>query len=224
MGEFLGILFCGGRGTRLGKITQYISKSFIPIFDQPAFQYGLDMLERSRRIDEIIILSNDDNDNKLQQTGYPTIIQDNNQVSDMFSGWDYIKKVTKTKKHGVLVPSDNISDIKLDDLIDLYLNKNVDLVFSLYKIQDKKKLAQMGCYDPVEKQFFYKSRNPQTDFGVIAPYIANNQLKIHSGDNTLSHKNAAFIEHKGYWFDIGDVDSILEASSFIKKGDYYVDR
>lgn len=217
MEKFLGVLFCGGRGTRLGEITRYISKSFIPVYDRPVFQYGLEMLENSKRVDEIVILSNDENDDKIKQTGYPTIIQDDNQVFDMFSGWSYVKKVTGTKKHGVLVPSDNISDIDIDPLIGLFSEKNVDLVFSLYQIEDKKKLSQMGCYNPDKKRFFYKRKNPSTNFGVLAPYVLRNQLETKGGDDTLSHPNVAFSEHKGYWFDIGDYSSIFEASMFISK-------
>ncbi len=216
MEKFLGVLFCGGRGTRLGEITRYMSKSFITIYDRPVFQYGLEMLEKSKRIDEIIILTNEENDKKLQQTGYPTIIQDDNQVFDMFSGWNYIKKITGTKKHGVLVPSDNISDIEIDKLIDVFQKENVNLVFSLYKVPDKNKLSLMGCYDPVGESFYYKHPNPPTNFGVIAPYIVHNNLKSDSGDNILNHKNSTYSEHKGYWFDLGDYESIIEASSFIK--------
>lgn len=215
MEKFLGILFCGGRGIRLGEITRYISKSFIPIYNRPVFQYGLEMLEESKRIDEIIILTNEENDQKLKMTRYPSIIQDDSVVSDMFSGWEYIKKITGTKKHGILVPSDNISNIKVDDLISLFLKKNVDLVFSLYKVPDKNKLSQMGCYEPVGKSFYYKHPNPPTNFGVIAPYIVHNNLKSDSGDNILNHKNSAYSEHKGYWFDIGDYESIKKTSIFI---------
>lgn len=198
----------------MGEITRYISKSFIPVFDRPVFQYGLEMLENSKRIDEIIILSNDENDQKLQQSGYRTIIQDDDEVFDMFSGWEFIKKATGTKKHGVLVPSDNISDIEVDGLIEVFLEEKTDLVFSLYRIKDKSKLSQMGCYDPLHKRFFYKCLNPPTDFGVLAPYIVRNQLKIKDGDQILSYNNIAYREHKGYWFDIGDFRSLSIASVF----------
>jgi len=215
MEEFLGVLFCGGRGTRLGKITQYISKSFIPIYDRPVFRFGLDLLEKSGNIDEIVILTNDDNDEKLKGVGYPTIVQDDKLVFDMFSGWEYIKKATGTQKHGVLMPSDNISNIDVDKLVQIFRDEKVELVFSLFKIRDQKKLSQMGCYDPQKRKFYYKNSHPPTQLGVVAPYIVQNSLRVNSGDNILNHQNSAFIEHKGYWFDIGDYESIIEASIFI---------
>jgi dTDP-glucose pyrophosphorylase len=215
MEEFLGVLFCGGRGTRLGEITQYISKSFVPIYDRPVFRFGLHLLEKSKYINEIVILTNGDNNEKLQQTGYPTILQDDNVVFDMFSGWEYIKKVLHTQKHGILMPSDNISNIDVDNLVQRFQTENVDLVFSLFKIQDQRKLSRMGCYNPGEKKFYYKHPHPLTSFGVIAPYIVRHSLKIESGDNILNHRNSSYGEHNGYWFDIGDCQSITEASLFM---------
>ncbi|MCK4763608.1 MAG: hypothetical protein KAW12_15515 [Candidatus Aminicenantes bacterium] len=217
MEEFLGVLFCGGRGARLGEITKYISKSFVPIYDRPVFRYGLELLEKSSYVDEIIILSNNENDAKLKTAGHPTIIQDDNEVSDMFSGWDYIKKVTGAQKHGVLMPSDNVSDIDVDSLIGKFQAEQVDLVFSLFEMADTKKLSGMGCYDPEEKKFYYKHPAPPTRFGVVAPYIVRSSLEIDSGDNVLNHPKSAFSEHNGYWFDIGDYKSITAASNFLKK-------
>lgn len=217
MEKFLGVLFCGGRGTRLGEITKYISKSFVPIYGRPVFRFGLELLEKSEYIDEIVILTNDENNEKLKQVDYSTIVQDDHLVFDMFSGWEYIKKVTGTQKHGVLMPGDNISDIDVDNLIQRFQAENVDLVFSLFKIRDQQKLSGMGCYHPGEKKFYYKHPNPSTPFGVIAPYIVHNSLKVDSGDSILNHQNSAYYEHKSYWFDIGDYESIINASNFMKE-------
>ncbi len=123
MEKFLGVLFCGGRGKRLGKITEYISKSFVPIYDKPVFMYGLELLEKSKYVDEIIILANNENAKKLKQTGHKVIIQNDDVVFDMLSGWEYIKEKLNVKKHGILIPSDNISDVNLDILVETFVKK-----------------------------------------------------------------------------------------------------
>jgi len=217
MEKFLGILFCGGKGTRLGEITKYISKSFIPIYDKPVFKYGLEMLEESNFVDEIIILTNNENDEKLKQTGYKTIIQNDSIVFDMFSGWEYIKKITGTKKNGVLVPSDNVSDIEIDRLVEEFNNSNPDILFSLFKVEDKEKLKQMGCYNIEKQKFYYKLKIPTTEFGVIAPYIIKNNIKVGEGDKILNNYNSNYYLHEGFWFDIGDFDSIIKANLYLKK-------
>jgi NDP-sugar pyrophosphorylase family protein len=213
--KFIGVLFCGGRGVRLGEITRYISKSFVPVYDRPVFKYGLELLENSRYIDEIIILTNDDNDRKLKLTGHKTIIQDDDVVFDMFSGWRYIKQLTGTQKHGVLVPSDNITDIDVDKMVERFNQKPAQLLFSLYKVPEREKLAQMGCYSVEKKTFYYKHPDPPTEYGVIAPYLVNRNLEVKAGDNVLNHPDSVYYEHAGYWFDIGDQASIIEASSFM---------
>ena len=216
MEKFLGILFCGGRGVRLGEITRFISKSFLPIYDRPVFRYGLDLLESANCIDEILILSNHDNNQELEKLGYPTIIQNDDVVFDMFSGWEFIKKVTGTQKNAVLVPSDNVTDISVDQLVECFTEKKAHLVFSLYPVPDRQKLSQMGCYDLDAREFYYKHPDPPTEFGVIAPYVVSHSLQTGSGDHILNHPNAAVHLHNGYWFDIGDYDSIIEAAAFIK--------
>jgi dTDP-glucose pyrophosphorylase len=214
MEEFLGVLFCGGRGTRLKGLTKYISKSFIPIYDKPVFKFGLELLERSMIVEEIILLTNDENDKRLKNLGYKTIIQDDDVVFDMFSGWEFIKKKTKTLKNGVLMPSDNISNVKTDVLIKDFTKNDADIAFSLFTINDKVKLSQMGCYNVGEGRYYYKSRFLQTDKGVIAPFIIKNGVNIVDFDNIVTNSNVIYREHKGFWFDIGDKDTILEASNW----------
>ncbi|MEP7145389.1 MAG: sugar phosphate nucleotidyltransferase [bacterium] len=217
MEEFLGVLFCGGRGVRLGEITRYISKPCIPVYDTPVFRFGLKLLEDSKLISEIIILTNKENDKSLKESGYRTIIQDDSKVNDMFSGWTFIKEVTRTGKHGVLVPGDNICDVKIDNLIGEFLGSNSHFVFSLHKIKDNQKLSQMGRFDIRKNKFYYKNHGSTSEYGVIAPYIINNNLEIAQQEDLFESSNASKIFHDGYWFDIGDYESLFAAISWRRK-------
>lgn len=217
MEKFIGVLFCGGKGARLNEITKYISKSFVPIYDKPVFRFGLELIEKSKRIDEIVILTNEDNDPKLRQLGYTTIVQADSKVSDMFTGWDFVRKYLKTKKHGVLVPGDNICEVKIDNLIRVFEKKNAELVFSLREIDDKSKLAQMGCFDIENRKFYYKNADTPCKYGIIAPYIIENNLNNVSMRNIFETGANEILFHKGVWFDIGDYESIVEASNWYFK-------
>ncbi|MDZ4712331.1 MAG: sugar phosphate nucleotidyltransferase [bacterium] len=216
MEEFLGVLFCGGKGTRLGEITKYISKSFIPVYDKPVFKFGLSLLQNSAQIKEIIILTNKDNDKALKTLGYQTIIQ-NDSVSDMFSGWEFVKKRTKTKKNGVLVPSDNICDVDVDLLIRRFNKTKTEFLFSLHEIKNKAKLSEMGSFDTKKRKFYYKKSPPEVKYGVIAPYIIKNDLNYKTAGNIFEINNSEIVFHKGIWFDIGDTDSIIRASQWRQK-------
>ncbi len=217
MEEFLGVLFCGGKGLRLGEITRYISKSLLPVYDTPVFKFGLKLLEDSKAVNEIIILTNKENDSILRLCGYKTLIQDDSRVSDMLSGWKFIKDITLTKKHGVLVPCDNICEITVDSLIREFKNSGSDFLFSLHKMDDKKKLSEMGSFDTEKNKFYYKDPNSKSSYGVIAPYIINNNLEITSPENIFESEKAGKIIHIGSWFDIGDYDSLLEAANWRQK-------
>jgi len=174
------------------------------------------LLEQSEYIDEIIILTNDDNDKKLKQTGYKTIIQDDHVVFDMFSGWEFIKKTTGTTKNSILMPSDNVSDVNIDKLISKLSDTQADLIFSLFEIRDIKKLSQMGTYDISKSQFKYKDPNPSSNYGVIAPFIVKNSVDASIGDDVFNMVRTGYVHHIGFWFDVGDYNSLIETANFLR--------
>ena len=218
MGSFLGILFCGGRGVRLGKITKFISKALIPIYDRPVFMYPLSLLEASEHVDDIWMLTNGENDAKLRQMGYRTIIQDDEQVHDMFSGLAYIRRVTGDKRPVVMMPCDNISNIVVDDVIEVFLNDKPDIAINIRKIESKEKLCEMGVFDPGTGTMEYRPRNPKTEWGLIAPYVVRPGVElIGSTERIMNRHHVAWREYKGMWFDIGDVASLVKASETLSR-------
>ena len=210
MEKFLGVLFCGGKGERLGLISEYVSKSLLPVYDMPCFMFGLNLLKRSRLIDSVILLTNRENDKALRKTGLPTIVQDNDIVNDMFTGWEYIKRKTGTKLNGVLMPSDNISNVDADRLIRTFCAGNRDFVFSIKKAIPEEKLRQMGNFDPVNRRYSYKPRKP-LEYGVIAPYVIRNSFSASDERKVFEGAGSEFVFYKGPWRDIGDADSFARA-------------
>lgn len=215
MEKFLGVLFCGGRGKRLGEITKYVSKPLIPIYDKPVFKFGLELLKNSESIDEIIILTNKDNDISFQNEGVRTLIQDDNSVNDIFSGWEFVKKITHTKKNAVLFPGDNICETDIDKLAEHFVSVKPDFLFSLIRITDSKKLSEMGSFNISSNVFSYK--NPVSEFGVIAPYIIKNDPLMRASSELFQSDKSAYLMYEGIWFDIGDNESILNASLWRQK-------
>jgi glucose-1-phosphate thymidylyltransferase len=211
--KFLGILFAGGKGERLGLITRYISKALVPVYDRPVFMYPLAQLEASRHIGEIVILTNAENDAKLQQTGYRTVIQNDDRVHDMFSGLRYIREALKTTRDCVLMPCDNISDVSVDAVIETFVAGQSEVCFSLIRVPDRRKLSQMGVYDPDRGQVVYKPAIPPSEWGVIAPYVVGGEFTWVPAETDAEVFNQARIssqQHTGYWFDIGDPISYAE--------------
>jgi len=218
MESFLGILFCGGKGVRLGRITEYVSKAFVPVDDRPVFMYPLAQLEASQRIDEIMILTNVENDARLRQTGYRTLIQDDAQVRDMFSGLAYIRKVIGDDRSTVLMPCDNISDIEIDLAMQVFLSSGKDIGVCLTEVDDRHKLAEMGVWDPDSQELVYKPQDPPSDLGVITPYFVRRgvDLGLDPSDLRMNDYDLCMVEHSGYWFDIGDVPTWHRANRFLR--------
>ena len=215
MSELLGILFCGGRGRRLGEITRYISKAFVPVFDRPVFQYALAQLAESKQVEDILILTNRENDRLLQQTGCATLIQDDRRVHDMFSGLEFIRETTGDRRSAVLMPCDNLSQIGIDGIIDLFSEKQCELAFHIRRIDSMDKLRQMGVFDPETGTMGYRPDTPRTDWGVLAPYVVAGGLDL-SGTmpEIVARCRTAWREYNGVWFDIGDPRQLAAANAW----------
>ena len=201
----------------MGLITQYISKAFVPIYDRPVFMYPLAQLEASRYITEIVILTNEENDARLRQLGYGTIVQDDASVQDMFSGLQFIKSRLETNKHFVLMPCDNISDLVIDQTIELFLERDVEVCFNVVRILNRRKLSQMGVFDPQMQHIRYKPPLPASEWGVVAPYVVRNDfvLPAVATDEVINQARSAWMEYMGYWFDVGDVTSLLQCTLYM---------
>jgi glucose-1-phosphate thymidylyltransferase len=215
MEEFLGVLFAGGRGRRLQPITNFISKAFVPVYDRPVFMYPLAQLEQSRYVREIVILTNEDNDAGLSQTGYRTIRQDDSQVHDMLSGLLYLRRNFSLTGDCVLLPCDNISDFSVDRVVETFLSSQSEVSFGLTHVKDSFKLTEMGVYDPATGKVVYKPASPPSDLGVIAPYVVSGNFQWEAGSTDTQVFNGArtsHLQHEGYWFDIGDAKSLHQCS------------
>lgn len=217
MRSFLGVLCCGGRGTRLGKITNFVSKALVPVWDRPTFAYGLAQLQASRHISEILILTNHDNDKVLQSVGVSTLIQDDAVVTDMFSGLAFIRSATGDDRPAVLMPCDNISSIQVDDTIETFQSELSDLTINLRHIEDPSILSQIGVYEPETREMTYRPPDRKTGYGVLAPYVVRPGIDLSGGDEEVINRHVvSWRIYDGFWFDIGTPAELFAASNFLR--------
>jgi dTDP-glucose pyrophosphorylase len=215
----LGVLFAGGRGTRLGQITQYVSKPFVPAYDRPVFLYPLAQLRQCSSIDEIVILTNTDNDQTMKKAGYRTIVQDDAQVHDMWSGLRYLRGALPGDRDAVLIPCDNVSEISVDALVESFRSGDFDVAFSVMPVGDRKKLTGMGVYDPASRRVCYKPSAPPSNLGVIAPYVIRGEFDPGpiSEAEAFNQGRTVVREYNGPWFDVGDADTLLDCSVYLRE-------
>ncbi len=216
MSGYLGLLCCGGRGTRLGEITRYVSKALVPVYDRPAFRFGLAALEASTRINDIVLLTNQYNDATLATIGLKTVIQEDAVVRDMFSGLAFVRRITRDDRPAVVMPCDNISSISVDPVIDIFEQSNAEITINLRHIDDPAVLGQIGVFDPTTETMEYRPAGRTVGYGVLAPYVIRQDLDLGGGDaEVVNRHRVSWRVHDGPWFDIGTPDELLAASNFV---------
>ena len=212
MDQYLGLLLAGGRGTRLGRISRFVSKAFVPVVDRPVFEYGLALLRASRRIGRIVVLANTENAAAFRGAGFDVVVQDDNEVRDIFSGWRYVRDCLAWAGGGVLMPCDNVSDVAVDEVITALEADRADVAFSLFEVADRDKLANMGVFDPASGSVRYRPQLFVSNLGVIAPYAvrAGFEPPRGAGDaDVFNGSRTAVRRHEGFWYDIGDPASLV---------------
>jgi dTDP-glucose pyrophosphorylase len=219
VGKLLGVLFAGGRGTRLGPITQYISKAFVPVYDRPVFLYPLAQLQACSRVDEIVILTNRGNDDAMKDAGHRTVVQDDARVHDMWSGLRFLREALGSDRDAVLIPCDNVSDVSVDGIVDSFSSGDFDVAFHVMPIGDGRKLTQMGVYDAASRRVHYKPAVPPSDLGVIAPYVIRGGFDPGPVSEAEAFNSGRIVsrEYNGPWFDVGDPDALLACSTYLQK-------
>ena len=218
MTSYLGVLFCGGRGTRLGSITDYVSKALVPVFDRPAFMYGLAQLRASQKVRDVVILSNRANDPTLRKSGVQTLIQDDAKVQDMFSGLAFVREETHDHRPAVLMPCDNVSSIRVDDTIEEFEKSGADLTINLRRVEEAKVLHQIGVFDPDTGVMEYRPQTPQSNFGVLAPYVVGPGIDLSGGDEAVINRHeVSWRIYNGYWFDIGTPEELAAATEYLRR-------
>ncbi|WP_298775238.1 sugar phosphate nucleotidyltransferase [uncultured Shewanella sp.] len=216
--KYVGVLCCGGKGERLGEISQYITKPFIPVFDRPVFKYALEKFEHSSYIDEIFIIANKYNSDTLKKSQHKVIIQDDSTVFDMFSALNYLKKTLKISSNFALLPCDNYSNVCIDKSIKLFESTPCDIAINLFNCHKVKTKQKLGIFNTRTMSYRYDHLIEDDQNILIAPYIVNKKVDIQEKTESelLNTMNIAYRQHHGYWFDVGTPYSLYQASKFRK--------
>lgn len=236
-----GIILAGGLGTRLFPITLGVTKQLLPMYDKPMIYYPLSTLMQMGIRDVLIIVKKDDEKRVYQFFGdgsflgmnisyvvqkEPTGIAQAFVLGKEFIGNDHVS----------LILGDNIFYGKNICKFFSQLNFFAEgaQVFAI-KVQDPEK------YGVIEKDkkgnvvaLLEKPKNPPTNLAVTGLYIYDNEV-VHyvqemktsnRGEYEITDINNMYLEKKKLrisifdqsirWFDTGSVDSLLQASKFVK--------
>ena len=236
-----GIILAGGTGSRLSPLTKAVSKQLMPIYDKPMIYYPLATLMLAGINNILIITSNQDKDLffKLLGNGSNFGLKISYEVQEkpegipqaFIIGKEFIKKSNVT-----LILGDNLfhGNHLIHQLRKSFAQKKGATIFA-YPVIDPKRYGVIefksdGKAFKVEE----KPTNPKSKYAVTGLYFYDNtvvskaetlkpsqrgELEITDLNNLYMKEGNLMVEkmNRGItWFDTGTLDSLHEASSYIR--------
>ena len=236
-----GIILAGGTGSRLFPITKAISKQLLHVYDKPMIYYPLATLMASGIRDILIITNINDRRNFETLLGngsqfgidikYANQESPNGIAEAFLIGEEFIKDSLIT-----LILGDNIFyGSNLTSLLkDCFFRKTGGTIFA-YPVKDPERYGVIE-FDDSNKVISIeeKPKFPKSKYVITGIYVFDNKvidlaktlkpskrgeleitdlLKIYLNEQNLS---VNFLEKGSAWLDTGNIDSLHEASSYIR--------
>ncbi len=229
-----GVILAGGSGSRLMPNTKVTNKHLLPVYNQPMIYYPIQTMLRAG-INDILILPNKNYAGdfaELLGSGKDFNANFSFKIQDYAGGLAYAvslaEEFVKNDNFFVLL-GDNIIE---DDLInDIKEFKQGAKIF-LKPVKDPERFGIADVDKDKVISIEEKPTNPKTNFAVIGAYIYDNkafdyikQLKPSDrGELEITDLNNIYIKQgkmkagfiKGYWFDAGTHESLVEAAYYLK--------
>jgi len=236
-----GIILAGGTGTRLYPVTKVVSKQLIPIYDKPMIYYPLSTLMLAGINDILIITTYEDRDSFIKLLGdgsqfginlsYEVQKKPEGIAQAFLIGEQFIQDSNVT-----LILGDNLfhGDNLINRLQRNFLLNNCASIFVCPVIDPERygivTFNSKGLVNNIEE----KPKKPKSKFAVTGLYFYDNSViekakKIkpsHRGELEINDLNRIYMEegklivekmNRGMtWLDTGTIDSLHEASSYIR--------
>ncbi len=236
-----GIILAGGSGTRLAPLTNVISKQLMPVFDKPMIYYPLSTLMLIGIREYLIITTSLDNhlykellgdgsqwginikyeiQTKPDGIAKAFIVGEefiaNSEVAlilgdNLFHGNQLVHKLEEAdiEKNGATLFAYNVNDPERYGVVD-FNSKGEVLSIQEKPKKPKSRYAITGLY-------FYD--NSVIEFAKNLNYSKRNELEISDINNIYLKKGKLNVQILGRgtaWLDTGTIDSLHEASSYIR--------
>lgn len=232
-----GVILAGGSGTRLFPNTKVTNKHLLPVYNQPMIYYPIQTLMRAG-ITDILIMPGKDNAGdfaKLLGSGKEFNANFQFKVQDHAGGLSYAVSLAEDfvgEDNFVVIFGDNI--IEQNIVEDVQNFKEGAKVF-LKKVYDPERFGVAELDGSKVVNIVEKPTEPKSDWAVIGLYIYDSKafdyirtLKpSERGELEITDLNNIYIKNKkmeagfvkGYWFDTGTHNSMVEAAYKLKNHD-----
>lgn len=238
-----GIILAGGSGTRLYPLTSVISKQLLPVYDKPMIYYPLSMLMLSG-IKDILIISTPEDTSRFESLlgngsnfginlKYKVQPTPDGLAQAFILGEDFIGEDSCAMILGDNIFYGNGITKKLKQAVDNAENGKAT-IFG-YFVNDPERFGVVS-FDENEKatDIVEKPINPKSNYAVTGLYfyprgvskIAGKLQPSSRGELEITSLNQIYLNAKklevlllgrGFtWLDTGTIDSLIEASEFVK--------
>ncbi|MCR4305890.1 MAG: sugar phosphate nucleotidyltransferase [Candidatus Daviesbacteria bacterium] len=237
-----GVILAGGLGTRLYPLTKVTNKHLLPVYNKPMIFYPIETLVKAGITDIMVVtggphcghfMSILKNGHELGIKHLEYAYQENEGgIADALS-------LTREFAEGdsvTVILGDNTSDSDITE--DVKNFKEGALIF-LKEVPDPERfgIATFDSEDPSKIiKITEKPENPDSKWAVTGVYIYDNQVfdfidqikPSGRGELEITDVNNKYVEKgqlmwselKGYWWDAGTFDTLLQANNYwAKKGE-----
>lgn len=236
-----GVILAGGLGTRLYPLTKVTNKHLLPVYNKPMIFYPIETLVRAGITDIMVVtggphcghfMSILKNGQELGIKHLEYAYQENEGgIADALS----LAKDFAENDSVMVILGDNTSDADIAESVNNF--KEGALIF-LKEVADPERFG-IATFDPTDQskiiKITEKPQNPDSKWAVTGVYIYDNrvfdfisQIKPSDrGELEITDVNNKYVEQgqlrwselKGYWWDAGTFDTLLEANNYwAKKG------
>jgi len=232
-----GVILAGGGGTRLYPNTKVTNKHLLPVYNQPMIYYPIQTLLRAG-INDILILPGKEHAGdfaKLLGSGKEFNANFTFKVQDHAGGLAYATGLAKDfvgDDNFVLIFGDNVLE---DNIIKDVQDFETGAKIFLKEVHDPERFGVVELDGDKVVSIEEKPKNPKSNWASIGVYIYDSkafeyietlkpsergELEITDLNNIYVQKEkmeAGFI--KGYWYDTGTHESLVDAAYDIKNID-----
>lgn len=238
------VILAGGSGTRLHPLTLVTNKHLLPVFDKPVIYYAIEKLVAAGVTKIMVVTAPHHIDAFVRLLGSGQHFVPQSSTSKQIQIVYGIQNEPNGIAYGLFIAEDYIGDddcvlflgdnIFLDDIAPAIKKFERGATVFLKKVKDPKRFGivtmdKRGKITSIEE----KPAKPKSNLAVTGLYIYDNSVfnKIRQippsarGEYEITDVNRLYLEEgslnsytlKKEWFDIGTIESLHEATQFIKK-------
>ena len=236
-----GIILAGGYGTRLYPITRAVSKQLLPVYDKPMIYYALTSLMLAS-IREILIITTPDSSDlykNLLGSGEKFGIQIDYAIQktpDGLADAFLIAEKFVANHHSALILGDNLFHVEnFSRKMDNACNQKQGCSIFVYRVSDPERygIVELDSNNKITN-IVEKPSKPKNNMAVTGLYFYDatvlervKQLSVSPrGELEITDLNKSYLKEDqlnyqllsrgSVWLDTGTVDSLHEASSYIR--------